>query len=220
MEDHEPCRDDVWNPRCDYICKRETLVTSIIKNTRDYGVMVIRAPPQVGKSTLLKLIGHHIAHNEPDLDPVYFVWKSREDRQHIPYQQYIQQEQADWQQKEPKIPPRNPTAQMIYLIDEAQNSYEEEILWENLKNRKNTRTSPYYVLVCVYGAAGISSKRDPRVESQAQLMHRMHLVELRPSFPGNPYMLFQKEEVKVIVNKFAIDQGHAVDEEVVEYLLG
>ena len=66
----------------------------LLKRVRDYGTVVIRATPFVGKSTLLKLLGHHIAHHESDLEPVFFNWQTREKRQGLPYVQYLQREEA------------------------------------------------------------------------------------------------------------------------------
>lgn len=40
-------------------------------------VIIIRAPPQVGKSILMRLIGREIIQNHPDLELVDILWKLR-----------------------------------------------------------------------------------------------------------------------------------------------
>ncbi|KAF2737114.1 hypothetical protein EJ04DRAFT_390669, partial [Polyplosphaeria fusca] len=204
MDDHGPGVNDPWRPNCDYLCKRDKLVTSVLQYTRHYGVMVIRATPMVGKTALLQLLGHHVVYEEPDLEPVYFEWRRSEDRQGLKYQKYLERERADWKETNAELRPCNPKARIIYLIDEAQGSYEDIEFWSMLKNHHNTRMQSLFILVCVYGAAGVSYKRDPNIESQAQRMHSLQRVELRPSTSFGLCMLFQQDEVALIVNKFAV----------------
>ena len=74
MDYHEPHIQDPWNPLIDYLCERQGLVASVLQSVRQQGVVVIRATPQVGKTTLLKLLGLHIVHHESDLEPVFLTW--------------------------------------------------------------------------------------------------------------------------------------------------
>ncbi|KAF2785826.1 hypothetical protein K505DRAFT_196452, partial [Melanomma pulvis-pyrius CBS 109.77] len=214
MDAHGPHPDGPWTPNCDYLCKREKLVTSVLSHTRKYGVMVIRATPMVGKTALLQLLGYHIVHNERDFEPVFINWKPSDDRNGREYEEYLQDQKARWQVRNATIRPCNPTARPFYLIDEAQGSYEDIDFWTMLKNHHNTRSKPLFVLVCVYGAAGVSSTRDPNVESQAQRMHALQRVELRPSTSFSLCMLFQKEEVALMVNKFAIYNNYQLGSEI------
>ena len=218
MDDHAPYGNYPWDPECDFLCEREELVTSVLQHARQYGVVVIRATPQVGKSALLKLLGHRIVNKELDLEPVYIIWENREKRKGLPYKQYLEREETYWREWNTKIRPHNPNAQTVYLIDEAQGSYEEEFLWSALKNHRNTRAQSLYVLVCVYGVVGISHIRDPNVESQALRMHSLQRIELRPSTLGSPCMLFRQEEVGLIVRKFATYFKLQLAPGVVEYL--
>lgn len=218
MDYHEPRFTYRWNPHCDYLCERKELVTSILKHVRQNGVVVIRATPQVGKSILLKLLGEHIIRKEFDLEPVYFEWEKKEKRNGLSYENYLAQKETEWRESNSRIRPRNSNARTIYLIDEAQGSYEEEQLWSLLKNYHNIRSADLFVLVCVYGAVGVSSIRHPNIESQAQRMHSLHRVELRPTLPGSPCMLFQREEVEVVVRKFATRQKCKLESGVVEYI--
>ncbi|KAF2732460.1 hypothetical protein EJ04DRAFT_395383, partial [Polyplosphaeria fusca] len=203
MDDHGPSRNNPWKPKCDYLCKRERLVASVLEYTRKFGVMVIRATPMVGKTALLQLLGLHIADNERDLEPVYLEWIPDDRRVHRTYEHYLEPERVYWQERNTRIRPCNPNAQTIYLIDEAQGSYEDTQFWTMLKNHHNTRAQDLFILVCVYGAAGTSSIREPNIESQAQRMHSLQRVELRPSTSFSLCMLFREDEVALMVDKFA-----------------
>jgi hypothetical protein len=218
MDDHEPDGNYPWTAGCDYLCTREELVASVLQQTRTYGVMIIRATPMVGKTALLRLLGHHVVHKQPDLEPVYFNWKKIYARENQHYEQYLQCERARWQKKNAKLRPRNPNARTIYLIDEAQDSYEDSDFWSMLKNCHNTENQHLFVLVCVYGAAGVCSKRDPSIESQAQRIHALQGIELRPTTSSGLCMLFRQDEVASIVQKFALYNKCQLGERVATYL--
>lgn len=126
MDDHELDQGDPWYPHCDYLCKRENLVKSVLQHTRDYGVMVIRATPMVGKTALLRLLGLHILREEKDLEPVYLHRENKEDRKNLLYDDFLQQKKSLWEERNMRVRPCNPNARPIYLIDEAQESYEEK----------------------------------------------------------------------------------------------
>ncbi|CAO1596559.1 hypothetical protein XANCAGTX0491_000396 [Xanthoria calcicola] len=53
---------------------REALVDSTIQLLRDCNMVLIRAPPQTGKSTLAQLISRKVFTHHPDLEPVFFFW--------------------------------------------------------------------------------------------------------------------------------------------------
>ena len=111
----------------------------------------------------------------------------------IGYAKYLAEEEAYWQTRNTKVRSRNSTARPIYLIDEAQDSYEEEGLWTLLKNHHNTRNAPLFVLVCVYGATGVSRLRDPNIESQASKMHQKRRNLHSNRSWGVPEAAFQDE---------------------------
>lgn len=217
MDDHAPHQHDPWNPGVDYVCNREELVTTVLQRARHYGVVVIRATPQVGKTTLLKLLGHRIAHQESDLEPVNFIWQKNERRNFRSHWGYLELERDAWRGMNAKIRPYNPAARVVYLIDEAQDSYDDEAFWSMLKNHHITRSQPLFVLVCLYGAAGVSHIQDPSIESQALLMHSMHRIELR-AMHGGPRMLFRREELSFIIQNFATVNGYQLEDGVIEYL--
>ncbi|KAF2872276.1 hypothetical protein BDV95DRAFT_593681 [Massariosphaeria phaeospora] len=218
MDDHEPDLNSIWKPSCGYLCMREKLVASLLQHTREYGVMVIRATPMVGKTSLLKLLGYHILHNERDLEPVFVEWEKREKRNDQPYGEFLRRHRESCQRDNAEARPRNKNARIIYLIDEAQNSYEEQSFWSQLKDYHATRQQALFVLVCVFGATGVSSYYDPDIESQALRMHALHRIELRPSTSSSLCMLLRQDEVAFMVNKFATVHGYQLHNRVAEYL--
>jgi hypothetical protein len=91
---------------------------------------------------------------------VYLDWNEKE-WQNIPtYKKLLAEMLNTWRGSNASIRPSNPAARTIYLIDEAQSSYNDEEFWTMLKDHHNTRDRPLFVLVCVYGADGISHLRD------------------------------------------------------------
>jgi hypothetical protein len=219
MDVHAPNWSDPWHPQCDYASNRTKLVDSVLQHVRENGVVVIRATPMVGKTILLKLLGSRIARQDPDLEPVYFDWNEKEWNKIPTYKQLLAENLDRWRGFNASIRPSNPAARPIYLIDEAQSSYDDDKFWTMLKDHHNTRDKPLFVLVCVYGADGISHLRDPMVESRALRMHSLHRIELRPFVRGGPRMLFQPEEVETIVSNFATVHHLQLEDGVVEYLL-
>ncbi len=51
---------------------RAKLVDAAIQLLRDRNIVLVRAPPQAGKSTLAALIGRKILMAHPDLEPISF----------------------------------------------------------------------------------------------------------------------------------------------------
>ena len=103
MDTHYPADNHHWNPGCDYACQRPGLIASILELAQAKRVVVIRATSQVGKSTLLRLLGLHILHEEKDLELAYFYWKTREERDGLSHRKYLDREEAEWQENECQI---------------------------------------------------------------------------------------------------------------------
>lgn len=49
----------------------------IVSLRRKWGFIIIRTPPHVGKSTLLKLVGRNILAFHQDIEPVKICWEDR-----------------------------------------------------------------------------------------------------------------------------------------------
>lgn len=93
MDEHElPYSDAAWDPFCNYVCQREGLVAATLRLVLEKGVVVIRATPQVGKTTLLLLLGRHIRDECPSLEPIWLQWRPLEKRNGLPYQNYLDHE--------------------------------------------------------------------------------------------------------------------------------
>ena len=217
MDDHEE-NLHLWNPGCDFVCERQDLVASILQLVRDTRVVIIRATPLVGKSTLLKLLGRHILYTQSDLEPVFILWQPKSKRDHLRCDLYLQREESAWREINAKYRPSQSRARTIYLIDEAQGSYEEETLWGNMLKSRNTRSQPLFVLVCLYGAAGISHTGEPHAESQALCIDSLQRIELRQSTLGRPCMLFKPEETIITVKKWAIANRYLFHDGLPRYL--
>ena len=209
--------DRHWDPLCDYVCERNDLVVSIMRLVDLMGVVVIRATPQAGKTTLLHLLGHHVLYKRRELEPVYIDWLPREERHDLPYLGYLEKEKWLWQEKNAKCRPRNPEARTLYLIDEGQESYEEVDLWARDFKSKNTRSTPMFVVVCLFGA-DVSLRRPVNVESRSLHISPVQRVELRPSSTNNPCILFSLDETTVVIQKWAICNQYKLTDDVYQYL--
>ncbi|KAF2876296.1 hypothetical protein BDV95DRAFT_614989 [Massariosphaeria phaeospora] len=220
IDDHIEGFNHSWNSGCDFVCERQDLVNTILELAQRTRVVAIRATPQVGKTTLLRLLGYYILHHRLDLEPVFFQWikKNKREDSEKSVENYLASKRKWWQEQNATYRPHNPGARTIYLIDEAQESYNEEELWTEVLKNRNTRSQPIFILVCLYGAAGTSHLHEPQVESQALLVDSLQRVELRPSIAGHPYMLFQPKETAVAINKWAIHNNYYFDDSMPGYL--
>jgi hypothetical protein len=216
MEQHEKVVSG-WDPKCAYICERKELIASIMQMLEFNRVIVIRATPQAGKSTLLKLLGHHVLYKRRDLEPVFINWRRQEERNEIFYQSYMEREKSLWKERNAEYRPCNPKAQTLYLIDEAQQSYEDIEFWdEELKNRLS-RNRPFFVLVCLYGV-DVFIGRSSNVESKSLGVSPFQRVELRPSSINNPFILFTLQETTIVVQKWAMFNQYKVKDDLYDYL--
>ncbi|KAF7921527.1 uncharacterized protein EAE98_008374 [Botrytis deweyae] len=181
--------DFSWNTRCNYVCERPDLVSSVLQLALNTGMAVIRATPLVGKTTLLRLIGYHIILHNPELEP----------------QEYLDEQVTRARKDNARYRTHKPNAKLIYLIDEAQGSYEDEEFWISELRSRYTRSSRIFVLVCLYGAAGISEIQEPFIESQASKVDDLNRIELRPSKSSSLCMLFKSHETLTAVSKWILE---------------
>ena len=216
MERHEKVNPD-WDTKCDYVCERNDLVVSIMRLLEFMRVVIIRATPQAGKTTLLHLLGHHVLYKRKELEPVYIDWRTRAERHDLPYPSYLEQEKSWWRERNAKSRPCNPEAKTLYLIDEGQESYEEVDLWAREFKNRGTRSRPMFVVVCLYGA-DVSIKRPSNIESRSLKIDPVQRVELRPSSTNNPYILFTLEETTVVIQKWAIFNQYELTDDLYQYL--
>ncbi|ESZ97909.1 hypothetical protein SBOR_1708 [Sclerotinia borealis F-4128] len=202
FDDHHD-KKNPWNPICDFLCERQDLVTSIMQELLKTRVVVIRATPLVGRTVLLQLLDQN---------------STRTARDNLPYEKYLKNAESTWQLKNAEIRPHNPAAQKVFLIDEAQNSYEEKLFWNQYLRNSNISSQPLFVLVSLYGALGVSMNREILVASQAIRIDSFPRVELRPSANGNLHVLFTLEDTSTMVIKWATVYGFQLESGVSEYL--
>ena len=201
----------------------------------DRRVIVVRAPPEAGKTTLLQLLGTEILKNHPNLEPVRISWTSRSDETMAkkPYKGLLDEKLDEFRQlNDQERVNGNPIQfyfhrfiracskvvtpligatdrikrlsynQTVFLIDEAQNTYREPQMWDELFKNPDQRRNPYFVLVCVYGSAsgtvqwGSSPSEASEIES-----HRR--IELHSNVPDGPRMLLSSQEIREMVRIWA-----------------
>ena len=217
MDDHEDLLHH-WNSKCDNVCERQYLVVSILALVRKTRVVIIRATPQTGKSTLLWLLGRHFLDEHKDLEPVHVLWKPKAERDNLRYEDYLMSQANEWKAINAKYRPKNDRARLVFLIDEAQGSYDEPEFWTNMLKNPNTRSQPMFILVCLYGARDTMDTYDWRNDSHASKIDSFQRIELRYSAPGRPRLLFTPEETAVSVKKWAISQRFILKDDVSGYL--
>ena len=207
MYDHELRESfDNFDPYCPYVCEREDLVVATIQLVLEQRVVVIRATPQVGKTTLLNLLGRHIRDKVPSLEPAFVEWRPRRNGQD--YQDYLNQEAKKWRVRNARHRASNPDATTIFLIDEAQQSYDEGDFWSRCLKQMGTRSQPLFILVCVYGSTTLLTEMNEKSESKAIGIDQSQRIELRPTVTGGLCMRFTPKETETVVNKWALDRDN------------
>ncbi|KAL8850577.1 MAG: hypothetical protein Q9221_004447 [Calogaya cf. arnoldii] len=113
-------------------------------------VVVIRAPPRFGTSTLSSLICKEILRNHPHFEPIHILlWKpcSAEERLKEHYTEILARHAETARAEYPKVPNVIKTARynntgrrtLVYLIDNALNTYSESEMWEKEFERELAR---------------------------------------------------------------------------------
>ena len=209
MEDHELRPFDNFDPYCPYVCEREELVAATLQLVLEKRVVVIRATPQVGKTTLLNLLGRHIRDNVPSLEPAFIDWKPEQRRGDQEYPEYLKHQAKRWRIRNAGHRASNPDARTIFLIDEAQESYDEGDFWSRCLKQVGTRSQPLFILVCVYGSTTtLLTGMNEKSESKAMGIDQSQRIELRPTVPGGLCMRFTPKETEMVVNKWALDRDN------------
>ena len=223
MDDHDLSSADMaWDPNICHVSLREELVAATLRLVLEKGVVVIRATPQVGKTTLLVLLGRHILYNHHSLEPIWMLWKRKEDRNGLNYMEYLDQEARPWPRINARHRPSHPNSKKIYLIDEAQNSYSDVEFWTRVLKNRFTRSRSLFVLVCVYGSTTDSltrfTGRDQNIQSEAIMIDQSQRIDLRPSVKGGLCMQFTWKETEEVVQKWAYDGKFKLVGNVGEYM--
>lgn len=210
---------------------REELVTHAMSLLLDKRVIIVHAPPMSGKTTLCKLLARKILVDYPDLEPVQIMWPARDAAQirAFPYNKLLEEErqtQVAFNSEARAKFSEQPTAhgskpKHVYLIDEAENTYMDHNMWDNLFKCHPEDVGPdYYVLFLVHGSAEGGHKwgYDPWQSNHIAIDRR---IELFPTSAVRSCMLLDPKEIKMVVDRsFATfeDGGAKCDDNVYEFM--
>ena len=90
MNDHCIASSD-WDPRYEQpVTGRGKVVASAFDLLLENGVIIIAATPQVGRTTLLRLLARHVLCRCPSLRPISIDWYRQELRNDVGCQLYLQ----------------------------------------------------------------------------------------------------------------------------------
>ena len=181
-----------------FLCTREVLVEATIRLFLKKNAIVIRAPPDTGKSTLLKLIGSKIQRSIPILNPIHIKWPDVTVQSRVTFKdnglqkwkmllEFCKQEQVEDDQAE--------QSRSVFLIDDAHNSFGDKDMWETLFNRTNIGGGlGFFVLACDYGPA------DGYYRLEHDPPHAYVNPERRIELPE---LLLSPVEAKQVIDKWA-----------------
>ena len=185
-------KDSQFRSKPTYETERESLVEDTIRLLLEHRVIVIRAPPLSGKSTLLDFMGAKILTHHPKIEPVKIRWPepSMKPTEKTEYWEILEEGLRRAIKANRTTSDGVNKKKVVYLIDDAHNTYLETDLWEDHFKRPS-RSDPYFVLVCSYGAADRLFHRwgplrshaadillDRRIELQQLLLNDQHMKEI------------------------------------------
>ncbi|KAI4280404.1 MAG: hypothetical protein L6R38_004499 [Xanthoria sp. 2 TBL-2021] len=121
-----------------FLTERKKLVTNTVKLLKEKVVIVIRAPPQCGKTTLLSLIAREILTNISHLEPVCTRWERRTYDDNKTYYEVLESPRAEARVANQALRETLKTdghdftgyRRPVYLIDDAENTYDEVAFWD------------------------------------------------------------------------------------------
>ena len=154
-----------------------------IKRTLKHFVIVIRAPPLSGKSTLLDFIGAKMLIDHPELAPVKCRWPDPD--KYLPtgkrYGHILDETLRESVEANPPAPGNVAERKIVYLIDDAHNTYLDPAMWEDCFKRPD-KYKPFFILVCPYGAADRLFHRCGKIASMAADIPLHRRIELHQLF--------------------------------------
>lgn len=182
---------------------REALVDSTIQLLRDCNMVLIRAPPQTGKSTLAQLISRKVFTHHPDLEPVFFFWPAGRANYWEKIQDYreILKEQLNEKKVENEsvreklkigTNVESSSRKPLYIIDDAHRTYSENLMWEQKFKNGIIDHDEYYLFLCGYGPAN-GHIHWGTVPSQSATVPTEWRIELLPHPSHNLQGMMQKE---------------------------
>ncbi|KAI4239497.1 MAG: hypothetical protein LQ349_000310 [Xanthoria aureola] len=205
---------------------REDLVNATIGILRTRNVVMLRAPPQAGKSTLAQLISQKIFMQHPDLEPISFHWSAR--RAETPNKpSYIEVLEEKYRKSviandavRAKLglhletgTPRKP----VYIIDDAHYTYSEDEMWEDQFKDGVRDKNDHFLLVCVYGAASGLHTWGP-VTSQSARIPAASRIELLSQPPHHLQIRMNQQEHSEVIKRWATNTKVECDQSVYTFL--
>ncbi|KAF8540070.1 hypothetical protein BDD12DRAFT_835165 [Trichophaea hybrida] len=180
-------------------------------------VVQVRGTPTCGKTVLSNLLYSCAQKALPDYAVVYVTWQlhGSPTRQRQEWTEFLCSRSGGHIQPEKFWANEN----VIYIIDEAQLSYEDELFWiECIKMRKDRSVGPYFVLFSSYGSASSivleikgSAPVDLRTEQCVPLTPQ-------PDWPHDITLCFTAEELRDMCQRIVGQRGFTVDADVLEHL--
>ncbi|KAL9120246.1 MAG: hypothetical protein Q9187_003203 [Circinaria calcarea] len=212
---------------------RKNLVQGLLDLVINKKVIVIRSTPATGKSKALLQLGDYILKSPKHdmLEPVLITW-DKDPKKH--YRTYLDEKAEEFvkineqhrttQEKQHRTPqegqrqPPKKGRRNIFLIDEAQNTYEEKDMWSRLFKNPLDLDHELYVLVCVYGSSqGIF--RFGKALSESALINLERRIELRPTAANKLSMLFTQGELEEVIQTWAGANRLELHLDVYQYLM-
>lgn len=204
---------------------REALVDSTIQLLRDCNMVLIRAPPQTGKSTLAQLIRRKVFTHHPDLEPVFFSWPAGRANDWEKIQDYeeilkeqLNEKKAEAVREKLKIGTNveSSSRKPLYIIDDAHRTYSENLMWEEKFKNGIIDHDEYYLFLCGYGPAN-GRIHWGSVPSQSATVPTRWRIELLPhpshnlqGYADPPHMLhmrMEEKEVAEVIKRWAENQS-------------
>lgn len=111
-------RDPIFPVGAPYLIDRSEPIERITELLLRYRIIVIRAPPMTGKSTLLNLLGQHIYRSHLDLEPVKIVWPEHRGDEITPrlYNFFLQDSVSTCRLRRIKAPMRSVRARHLFIL--------------------------------------------------------------------------------------------------------
>ncbi len=194
----------------EYLTLRTDLVKALIERLRKKRVIVIRAPPRVGKSTITSLIGREIIQYHLDLEPVDIKWQLREaheiEERH--YSDILQKakrtakERNAMMQEEMELTKHGGSTTTIFMIDDAVDTYNETEMWDQLFKNDPEGLDACYLLICVYGSSN-GTHRWGRSPGQSADIPPDRRIELHPTSAEELQVLLNEREIRQLVERWA-----------------
>ncbi|KAL8854175.1 MAG: hypothetical protein Q9221_001098 [Calogaya cf. arnoldii] len=225
MAHHHPELVERSPGTANYLSPRTNLVDYTVELLLQQRIIIIRATPQTGKTTLGHLVSRKLFLDHPELEPVFSMWDPTRDestRMTMPYQEVLalQYNTAKRLNDDLRLEiglhvdkidfPKT----RVYIIDEAVLMYPETQMWDNLfKGPPRTEdNAPYFILLCLYEWGPI--------ESQSATIPIKRRIELLAQPPHPLGIRMDQTECRWVISLWA--KSHeppaAYDDDMVEFL--